>query len=128
MTICFEKRKLKESGMPHFIIHCSEDVLATHSEQEINRNVHAVANQSGLFIESDIKVRTLPFSTYLVGNQDSSFIHVFASIMQGRTEKQRAALSKAVVSKLVSLFPEVHNIAMNINEFEKSTYCNRAQL
>ena len=48
--------------------------------------------------------------------------------MQGRTQEQRASLSKAIVSKLVELFPQIQNIAMNINEFEKATYCNRVLL
>ena len=87
-----------------------------------------MANRTGLFDEHDIKVRVQAFSKYLVGNQQRPFIHVFSSIMQGRTTEQRANLSKSMVSKLVSLFPDVINIAMNVEEFEKSTYCNRSLL
>ena len=114
--------------MPHFIIHCSADVLEVHSEQALNQQVHAIARDSGLFTESDIKVRVQAFDKFTVGGQANAFIHVFASIMQGRTVEQRAALSKAVVSRLIELCPQVENIAMNVDEFEKSTYCNRAQL
>jgi len=114
--------------MPHFIIHCSSDILESNSEDVINRDIHSVANQSGLFEESDIKVRVQLFQTYLVGNHKQPFIHVFSSIMQGRTVEQRSLLSKAVVSKLVSMFPDIPNIAMNVDEFEKSTYCNKALL
>lgn len=114
--------------MPHFIVHCSNDVLDGISEEKLNEELHAVANGSGLFEENDIKVRVQPFATYIVGNQKQSFIHVFASIMQGRTQEQRADLSKAIVSKLVELFPHIQNIAMNVDEFEKATYCNKALL
>tara|TARA_R110002126_G_scaffold285314_2_gene435563 strand:- start:939 stop:1151 length:213 start_codon:yes stop_codon:yes gene_type:complete len=65
---------------------------------------------------------------YFVGGKREYFIHVFSSIMQGRTTEQRARLSQLVVEKLVATFPHVPNIAMNVSEFEKATYCNRGML
>ncbi|QBG34732.1 5-carboxymethyl-2-hydroxymuconate Delta-isomerase [Litorilituus sediminis] len=114
--------------MPHFVVECSDTVLATHDEDNINEQLFFVAKASGLFIESDIKVRVKPFANYRVGNKKVDFIHVFADIMQGRTQEQKAALSYAVVNKLVQLFPSVDNIAMNIRDFEKATYCNKGML
>ena len=63
-----------------------------------------------------------------MGNKRESFIYIFAHIMQGRTTEQKANLSEQIVNKLVDLFPDVPNIAMNISDFEKATYCNRAML
>jgi 5-carboxymethyl-2-hydroxymuconate isomerase len=114
--------------MPHFVIDCAKEILEKHTEQYINEQIHAVAAESGLFDANDIKVRVNPFSIYSVGNKPQAFIHVFASIMQGRTETQRKQLSVAVLNKLIDLFPNVPNIAMNVDEFEKATYCNRASL
>ncbi|MCF6441875.1 5-carboxymethyl-2-hydroxymuconate Delta-isomerase [Pseudoalteromonas luteoviolacea] len=114
--------------MPHFVMDCSESVLKTHGEELILEQVFLVASATNLFDDNDIKVRINPFKKYSVGNKREEFIHVFASIMQGRTEEQKAALSQAVVSKLVEMFPEVPNIAMNVDDFEKATYCNRTML
>lgn len=114
--------------MPHFVMDCSADILKTHNEEYILEQVHLVANDTGLFEESDIKVRLNPFKKYIVGNKREAFIHIFANIMEGRTTEQKSALSRAVVAKLIELFPEVPNIAMNINDFEKATYCNRTML
>lgn len=114
--------------MPHFVMDCSESVLKTHDENFIIEQVHLVANSTGLFDEGDIKVRMNPFQKYIVGNERADFIHVFAHIMQGRTTEQKAELSQQVVAKLVNLFPHIPNIAMNISDFEKATYCNRAML
>ena len=114
--------------MPHFVIECSENVLESVSEEEIIRQVHRVAHASGLFDERDIKVRMKPFKTYLVANTREDFIHVFSHIMEGRTTAQKANLSKSIVVKLLSMFPDVPNIAINIREFEKATYCNRRML
>jgi len=107
---------------------CSENILALHQEEVIIEQIHLVAHATGLFDEGDIKVRVNPYQKYLVGNKREDFIHVFAHIMQGRTTQQKAHLSKQIVAKLVELFPEVPNIAMNISDFEKATYCNRAMV
>ncbi|MDP2561504.1 5-carboxymethyl-2-hydroxymuconate Delta-isomerase [Psychrobium sp. 1_MG-2023] len=114
--------------MPHFVIDCSSAILTMHPEEVINEQIHLVANSAGLFDENDIKVRVNPFSTYIVGNQKQNFIHVFGNIMQGRTTEQKADLSQRMVSKLAELFPDVDNISMNINDFEKATYCNKKML
>lgn len=114
--------------MPHFVIDCASSILEVCDEATLNKEIHKVANSTGLFIESDIKVRVNPFNNYLVGNEKHEFIHVFTHIMQGRTTEQKAALSKAVVTKLSEMFPDIKNIAMNISDFEKATYCNKAQL
>ncbi|XQW84500.1 5-carboxymethyl-2-hydroxymuconate Delta-isomerase [Thalassotalea piscium] len=114
--------------MPHFVIDCSAKILSIHKEIEINQQVHQVAYLSGLFAEHEIKVRINPFTSFLVGNQSEDFIHVFAHIMEGRTSEQKAELSKSIVRKLSVMFPDVVNIAMNVNDFEKATYINKAML
>jgi len=114
--------------MPHFILDCSDSVLELHPEQHIIEQIHHVVLGTGLFIEGDIKVRMNPYKTYIVGNQREDFIHVFAHVMQGRSTEQKADLSNKVVTKLAELFPNVRNIAMNVSDFEKATYCNKAML
>lgn len=114
--------------MPHFVMDCSESVFKSHDEEYLIEQIHLVANSTGLFDEGDIKVRVNPFKVYSVGNKREDFIHVFAHIMQGRTTEQKANLSQLVVSKLITLFPDIPNIAINISDFEKATYCNRAML
>ncbi|MFT6835614.1 MAG: 5-carboxymethyl-2-hydroxymuconate isomerase [Francisellaceae bacterium] len=110
--------------MPHFIIHSSKDISETYTAQEINKEISRIAESTMLFDLLDIKVRVDFYDQYLVGNEEKSFIHVFAHIMEGRSELQRANLSKSIVTRLSIMFPSVDNIAMNVYEFEKNTYCN----
>ncbi|HEY0504659.1 MAG TPA: 5-carboxymethyl-2-hydroxymuconate Delta-isomerase [Lysobacter sp.] len=114
--------------MPHFVVDCSRDVLQVHDEETIIARLHRVASASGLFEESDIKVRVNAFGTYAVGGGREDFIHVFAWIMQGRSVEQRASLSKALVSELAAMFPGLPRIAANIAEFERATYFSRAMM
>lgn len=73
-------------------------------------------------------VRVQPFAIYTVGGTQEEFVYVFAHIMEGRSVAQRADLARRVVGELASMFPRVPNIAMNVAEFEKATYCNRQML
>lgn len=114
--------------MPHFVMDCSQDIFVSHDEAFIIEQLFLQACATNLFDERDIKVRINSFEKYSVGNKREPFIHVFASIMQGRTTEQKAMLSRQMVSKLVTLFPNVPNIAMNISDFEMATYCNRTMV
>lgn len=115
--------------MPHFVIDCSKDILDLQNPNSVLSQVHNDANNSGLFDEADIKVRLNPFTDYyLVGGKETSFIHVFANIMEGRTTEQKANLSKQIVAGLKILFPNVPFIAINIRDFEKATYCNKSMI
>lgn len=114
--------------MPHFVVDCSQGILQFQTEEQIIARVHRAANSTRLFDEGDIKVRVNPFRIYSVGNKREAFIHVFASIMEGRSIEERASLSRLIVGELVSMFPLVPNVAINVAEFDRATYCNRAML
>ena len=114
--------------MPHFIIDCSYQVTKMKPAKDVLQAVHNVADATGLFKTADIKVRINAYTDYLTSGTHSDFIHVFGNIMEGRTQNQKADLSRAIVSKLQSLFPNVPVISMNIRDFEKATYCNLDKL
>lgn len=114
--------------MPHFVIHCSENITRIHSKAEIMQRVFDQATASELFKKGDIKVRILAFDEFIAGEGSDDFIHVFANIMQGRTEEQKANLSHRIVSVLKGLFPQVPIISMNIRDFEKSSYRNKTMV
>jgi len=115
--------------MPHFVIDCSKDILELQNSKSVILQVHNNANDSGLFEEADIKVRLNPFmDNYLVGGKETSFIHVFANIMEGRTTEQKAKLSKQIVTGLNAMFPNIPFIAINIRDFEEATYCNKSMI
>ncbi|MFN8242915.1 MAG: 5-carboxymethyl-2-hydroxymuconate Delta-isomerase [Ferruginibacter sp.] len=114
--------------MPHFIIDCSENVLELITPADLMQLVYEVAEQSDLFAKNDIKVRINSFTHYQLAPGKENFLHLFGYIMEGRTVEQRAALSKAMISRLAALLPRLSVLSMNIQEFELATYCNKAML
>lgn len=114
--------------MPHFIIDCSENIISIKSPKEIIQKVYDTAESTGLFDKGDIKVRIHPFEHYTVGNTKDDFIHIFANIMEGRTDSQKKDLSERIITELKLMFPDVPIISINIRDFEKATYCNRSMI
>jgi len=114
--------------MPHFIIDCSENVIRMRSADEIMQEVFDAALSTDLFIASEIKIRINPFSYYNNGNSLDDFIHVFSYIMEGRNTDQKSKLSKAIVTKLNEILPEVPVISINIKDFEKANYFNKTMI
>lgn len=114
--------------MPHFILDCSERILEIQEPRKTIEAVFETAYATELFERDDIKVRLNPFKHSLVQSGKADFIHVFGNIMQGRTNEQKANLSKMIVTKLNELFPEVPIISINIRDFEKASYCNKSMI
>ena len=112
--------------MPHFIIDCSENILEQKSPHEIMQAVYQVAEASRLFAENDIKVRLNPYQYFKLGESKKDFIHIFGNIMEGRSTEQKANLSRKMIERLNEMFPDISILSMNIREFEKSTYSNKA--
>jgi 5-carboxymethyl-2-hydroxymuconate isomerase len=114
--------------MPHFVIDCSENIIKIKLPKEIIQKVYDTAESTDLFDKGDIKVRINPFEYYNIGNTKNDFIHIFATIMEGRTTSQKKNLSEKIITELKSMFPDVPIISINIRDFEKATYCNKSMV
>ncbi|WP_212005930.1 5-carboxymethyl-2-hydroxymuconate Delta-isomerase [Chitinophaga sp. HK235] len=112
--------------MPHFVIECSQNILEQQPADVIMDTVYDAAETTGLFAENDIKVRLKSYEHYRLGKGKHSFLHIFGSIMEGRTTEQKAHLSNVIIQKLTSLFPDISFLSINISEFELATYSNRS--
>lgn len=118
----------KKQSMPHFVIDCSENIIKLKTPEEILCAVHDTAEATALFVKGDIKVRINPFTYFTIAGTNNDFIHIFGNIMEGRNTAQKADLSKKIITRLKSMFPNVPVISMNIIDFERSTYCNKSMV
>jgi 5-carboxymethyl-2-hydroxymuconate isomerase len=46
--------------------------------------------------------------------------------MEGRTPEAKANLSKDIVEELTVMFPDISNIAVNVRDFERATFCTNS--
>jgi 5-carboxymethyl-2-hydroxymuconate isomerase len=116
----------KQRTMPHFIIECSENVIQQKSPEAIMQAVYDAAEATGLFAPNDIKVRLRPYQYFKLGKTKKDFIHIFGNIMEGRSVQQKANLSQKIIQRLNEMFPDISILSINISEFEKATYSNKA--
>ena len=112
--------------MPHFIIECSENIIHQKSPEAIMQAVYDAAEGTGLFAPNDIKVRLRPYEYFKLGENKKDFIHVFGNIMEGRSIEQKANLSQKIIERLNQMFPDISILSINVSEFEKATYSNKA--
>jgi 5-carboxymethyl-2-hydroxymuconate isomerase len=112
--------------MPHFIIDCSESVIEQESPEALMLAVYDAAEATGLFAVNDIKVRLRPYHYFKLGTGKRDFIHIFGHIMEGRNTEQKENLSRKIIERLNDMFPDVSILSINISEFEKATYSNKA--
>jgi len=112
--------------MPHFIIECSENIIQQNSADVIMQAVYDAAEGTGLFATNDIKVRLLPYQYFKLGVNKKDFIHIFGNIMEGRSIEQKANLARKIIEGLNEMFPDISILSINIREFEKATYSNKA--
>ncbi len=108
--------------MPHCIIEYSQDLEAKIEPQELIKIVHQGAVASKLFDESHIKTRALAYAHYQTGISDNAFIHVTAKILSGRTQKQKAELSKSILSQFEKLALSSVTITVQICDIETESY------
>lgn len=88
--------------------------------------VYDVAEATGLFAVNDIKVRLRTFQYFKLAGSQRNFIHIFAYIFEGRSLAQKQNLSRRIMERLNDMFPAETILSINIAEFEKATYSNRA--
>ena len=53
-------------------------------------------------------------------------MHIFGSIMEGRSTEQKENLSRKIIERLSEMFPAISILSINISEFEEATYSNKA--
>ena len=112
--------------MPHFVIECSENIIGQKTPEEIMQAVYDAAEETGLFASNDIKVRVRSFKYFKLGEGKKDFIHVFGRVMEGRTDEQKANLARRIIERLNGLFPDASILSINIGQFDRATYCNKA--
>ena len=112
--------------MPHFVIECSSNVLTMQPADVIMNTVYQTAGASGLFAPNDIKVRIKTYDHFQLGEGKHSFLHIYATIMEGRTTTQKAELSRSIIQKLTPLFEDISFLSINVAEFEQATYSNKS--
>ena len=112
--------------MPHCIIEYSQELEAQLHPSQLIEAAHNGAVASGLFDESHIKSRTLPYQHYKTGTSELRFIHITAKILSGRSSEQKASLSQHLLEHFKLLLTDkaltAITLTVEVRDMDKEAY------
>ena len=111
--------------MPHFVIHSNKKFIDQNDAESMLQCVFKVAKASGLFPNSTIKVRIVPFDHSIVDGEGQYLIHIVAWIMGGRTTEQKKTLADSIIQALKAMFPDLPTISIDVRDIDPNTYSNQ---
>lgn len=112
--------------MPHLIIEFSQELAGAERIGSMLEAVHHAAAATGLFEESHIRVRAMPFAYYSTGGKREPFVHVQCRIHAGRSAAQKKQLSEAVLSALREQAWSMKVMTVEVVEMDRASYAKYA--
>ena len=106
--------------MPHGVI--EHGGLTEEKIEQVMEAVFHGCRDSGLFLDQDIKVRAITYTSFMLPSVLSSFVHVSLKIIAGRTPDQKRALSKHVFDRLCSLQLKACSITVEVCDIDGNSY------
>ncbi|MDH5432922.1 MAG: 5-carboxymethyl-2-hydroxymuconate Delta-isomerase [Gammaproteobacteria bacterium] len=108
--------------MPHCIIEYSNKLEKRISAESLLKAVHQAMVDSNLFDPDDVKVRTLSFENYTVGDTEADFIHITVKLLDGRDDAQKAELSRLVFDSVMQFGLGSLALTVDIVDMKKTTF------
>lgn len=106
--------------MPHIIVEYSDHLRADAGE--VMRAVHRLVSECGLFDPQAVKARALAYSEVALPEGARNFLHVCVRILDGRSEAERARLSRDVFAAVKAACPAADRLSVEIHEMCRATY------
>ncbi|MGO2354367.1 MAG: 5-carboxymethyl-2-hydroxymuconate Delta-isomerase [Marinomonas foliarum] len=114
--------------MPHCVVEYSQNLEQEVPPADLLEAVKEACIASTLFSVEDIKLRSLPYKSFLTGGKEDAFIHVTLRVLSGRTVEQRKQLSDLVLERLTQFPLKDVSFSVEVCEMERDTYVKRVVL
>ncbi|WP_323844935.1 5-carboxymethyl-2-hydroxymuconate Delta-isomerase [Microbulbifer magnicolonia] len=115
--------------MPHLVIEYAKKLEDKISIAALVSSAQEAMNKSGLFAPHTIKTRALPYEQFIAGGSvegsGGSFIHAEIRLLEGRSDREREALSSAVFNCLCQFAEGVPAVTVEVREMDPSCYSKR---
>ena len=111
--------------MPHLVIEYAHNLEDKISIAALVSSAQEAMHRSGLFAAHTIKTRALPYQQFIAGEKGGSFIHAEIRLLEGRSMREREALSSAVFNALCQFAEGVPAVTVEVREMEPGCYSKR---
>ncbi|MCB5160838.1 5-carboxymethyl-2-hydroxymuconate Delta-isomerase [Marinomonas algarum] len=114
--------------MPHCIVEYSQNLAQEVPPADWLEAVKSACVASTLFAETDIKLRSTPYKSFVTGGQEDAFVHVTVRLLSGRSLEQRQQLSHLVLESLTQFSLKNVSFSVEIGEMERESYAKTVVL
>jgi len=111
--------------MPHFVIEFSRSVENRYDVSEIMEVAFDAGVSSSIMKAEDIKVRAIAYDHFRLDGGMTSFFHLGAYLLAGRTPQQKEHFSTLIRSRLADHFPAIESISIDIRDMDPIAYKKR---
>ena len=108
--------------MPHIVIEYSAKDYAEDQVNAMMTTAHAAALASGLFAESDIKVRAYPCAHGLVAGKSLRFVHLTVYLLSGRDQPTQKQLAEKILAQMSSLELDAASLSVDCRDMDRAVY------
>ncbi|NVK73586.1 MAG: 5-carboxymethyl-2-hydroxymuconate Delta-isomerase [Oceanospirillaceae bacterium] len=114
--------------MPHCIVEYSQNLEQEVPPADLLEAVKGACIASQLFMEEDIKLRSVPYKNFLMAGKEDAFVHVVLRVLSGRSLEQRQQLSHFVLEALIQFSLKDVSFSVEVCEMERETYAKKVIL
>jgi 5-carboxymethyl-2-hydroxymuconate isomerase len=115
--------------MPHLVLEYSANVPDHPDLRRVLLDLHQALMASALFEQKDLKSRAVRHDVFAVadGAEDRAFVALSISILEGRPDEVKAALSEAALDVLLRAYPKLvgggrGSLSVEIRDLHRTSY------
>lgn len=114
--------------MPHCIVEYSQNLDQEVPPADWLETVKKACLESGIFAESDVKLRGFPYKNFMTAGKEDAFVHVTIRMLSGRPVEQKRALSHLVLDALTQFSLVDVSFTVEVCEMERDTHARKVIL
>lgn len=108
--------------MPHIVIEQGNAFLTRQDRKSAMEIAGEVAAGCGFITATDIKLRIIDATDFLMLDGCRSFVHITIHLLAGRSPEQKERLTIALREALVMRFPQVDSLSIACTDLDPQSY------
>ncbi len=114
--------------MPHCILEYSQNLEQEVPPVDMLEAIKEACITSNLFSVEDIKLRSVPYKSFMTAGQEDAFIHVMLRVLSGRTPEQKKHLSHLILEALIKFSLKDVSFSVEVCDMDRDTYAKKVVL
>ncbi|ETX10803.1 5-carboxymethyl-2-hydroxymuconate isomerase [Marinomonas ushuaiensis DSM 15871] len=114
--------------MPHCILEYSQNLEQEVPPVDMLEAIKEACIESNVFASEDIKLRSLPYKSFMTCGQEDAFVHVMVRLLSGRTPEEKKKLSQLILDALTKFSLKDVSFSVEMCDMDRETYAKKVVL